>query len=626
MVNAPNPPESQEQEKRVSLPKKILAFIKDDDIYWKVLVPVLLGIVSTAITTYVSNQSRYDQVINDYMTTLKEYVISERLNLLTENIKSLNGRIDEIEKIKKNINNKCKNNEIESKCIEALQSLDGLFFSFRRKDLDENLTLNYAKISDEDEIKPLRILLRNIRACSDEDCPKITTENKEKILKLINLAESRFQKELDESEALHNQAKELMGTATSKVLITLSRDTSFLGCSKWLIVQWLPFCKNTNITRRDIIVNALRNAELGIGNRVDGISKYPNFLDDIEIGSYTKMYTEDGRINLNRVDFADAKLKSVIFNETDFINAVFNFAEISESIFAQNNLSYANFSGANISSTVFGDSKMIFSDFNKANIIDTKFSSPAGSLDCRFGARIVDMVKPINEINTISDIPKAINKMNTFKSKNIICKTDLTQADFEDAVIQNTAFFNVIMGNIKFNKAFISNVNFSKESNLNLKDSDILKSKSLILKSVVLPSGEKIDKMTVYNHMNQEKIPCCESMIFSYRNFKNATLKEAKFSWASLNRIYFKGADLSGTNFKYATIIDSNLENTNLTNSKFNNSNLRGVKFKGANLTDANFNGATGIDFDKLKNEDAIMCRTTSPSGEIISINCQIGN
>ncbi|MFN5516283.1 MAG: pentapeptide repeat-containing protein [Cyanobacteriota bacterium] len=80
--------------------------------------------------------------------------------------------------------------------------------------------------------------------------------------------------------------------------------------------------------------------------------------------------------------------------------------------------------------------------------------------------------------------------------------------------------------------------------------------------------------------------------------FGYADLRGAYFSSSSLQNVIFSGADLTK-----ATFID--------------------VSLKKADFTRANLTGATGIALKTLQKQQAIICNTTMPDGQIVSLNCK---
>lgn len=147
--------------------------------------------------------------------------------------------------------------------------------------------------------------------------------------------------------------------------------------------------------------------------------------------------------------------------------------------------------------------------------------------------------------------------------------------------------------------------------------------------------------------------------------FNYATLKDAYFNHSLLKEVNFYGADLTGVRFIKTDLQDANFTKSQLANADFkeaqnisltelqaqeaflcnttlpsgeiatencrradlSNQSLTEVDFTdvslaGANLMNTDLTNAKGIMLNALKEQDAIVCNTTLPNGQVISVNC----
>lgn len=573
----------------------------------KLLAPIIAtaiaGLIATYISNYLAKQNYYDDVVEKYTTKLREFVISDKLNYLREETKQLNDDIDSLEKLNKSA--------VENSNV----NLSGLLISKKLLVEEALLTKNEG-----------------------DSLPSVKKERIQELLKFIRNYKDEKDKEL-------SQIRGLMNTATVNTLITLSDNDAFFplfSLSSWL--SNIPGFYGQNIKRRDILINALRLSELGIGNRDDGTARFDRVLNGMIIGGYSLQ--SNAKIDLQRIDLSLAFLNDSKFTDVNLESANFNHAKLRNSLFSQSNLNGVNFSGADMKNVQFINSSLHNSKFDGADLSELRATSNSSNRICYntflfifqkedkgFLCNRVDFsgssfreVKGIKESKPIDfnpDIMTCVLNGATHNWKNDSSQNDeflnkqscsdllrgssvkqilsalfakkengvslenanLTNTDFTDSNLRNASFKNANLSGADFTNADLRGADFTNANLSNIKGLDLVGVNNQVSWKKLEKTGAKFCN-TTYN--SNSFLPN------TFKLFLNC-----------------QKADLSG----------QDLSNLGVGGIGFN---LAGIDLRDADLTNANLFNAVGIDLSQLMIMRVKLCNTTLPNSqkEKVFVNC----
>lgn len=577
----------------------------------KLLTPIvataIAGLIATYISNYIAKQNYYDDVVERYTTKLREFVVSDKLNSLKAETAQLNEDIAYLEQLNKYASDNSKIN------------LSGLLIS--KKLLVEEALLTKSE---------------------GDSLPSVKKENIQQLLEFV-------ENHKREKEAELSQIRGLMNTATVNTLITLSSNDAFFPLfspSSWL--SNIPGFYGQNIKRRDILINALRLSELGIGNRDNGTAIFDGVLNGMIIGGYSLQ--SNAKIDLQKIDLSLAFLEDSKFTDVNLENAIFSYARLKNSYFTQSNLNGVSFRYAKMQKATFTNSSLHDSVFDNADLRSVRAISSQSNRICNstflfFFFRQEQGIS-CNQVDFRgSSFKEAILKEARFNNANF------TGADFTDADLTNTYFKNANLTGADFTGAKLAKADFTNANLTNTKGLDLIGVNNEISPSKLSNTQAKFCN-TTYNVVlpNTFKL---------FLDCKDADLSRQDISGLGVNGI---GFNLAGVDLNNADLTNSNLNNTigvtldqlkimkaKMCNTTLPNSekvfvdckgadlsqqdlsgvdllgaDLTGADLTNANLTNANLTQVKGIDLSKLQNVQAILCNTTMPNGETRNDDCPL--
>ena len=150
----------------------------------------------------------------------------------------------------------------------------------------------------------------------------------------------------------------------------------------------------------------------------------------------------------------------------------------------------------------------------------------------------------------VAMLRRSVEEWNIWREENPKVKVDLTNANFNYAILTNVNLNHVILNNTNFN---FSNLHGANLSFANLKKANFIFAE------------------------------------LGYANFSNADLTESVFNSAKLISSKFHSATLTKSSFNNAYLTNANLENANLNHVSFINTNLSHANLINANLCSSIF-------------------------------------
>ena len=612
--NTENIPEDSKLDKA----KKEDNFFRD-----KLLIPigatVIAGFIASYLSNYLTKQASYNDLVDKYTARLKEIVVSDKLNSLRSETVELKSDIAYL---------------VNKKTGDTID-LDKLNIS--RKTLIDEFLLKKHTESNEPELEKIQI---------------------ESILKFVQDRSAQKNKELA-------QIRGLMNTITVNTLISLSEDDAFIPGFSSTFLSFIPFFKSRNIERRDIIINALRLSELGIGNRIDGYATFPFFLENTKIGGYSLQ--TGAVINLKKMDLTLGYLNSSTFSQVNLEGANFNRAYLNpstnlstnhpagSSIFSESILNNVNFAATGMENVRFINSSVQNSTFDDSFLKGLQAVSADSNRIC---ARLF-----LGIIVT---------------SKGINCnKVDFSGSSFMNSNLSDSNFTNSILVGVNLTNANLTNANLTNANltNANLSGVKGLKDKQKTLKDILKEMADKnnirlCNTSSSYDERNDISTILSDwfQMLFGFKDNGSFVLfkdcERANLSNKTVN--LQEENDISSINWKEANMTNAIIQ-TNLNEKLDKNKQIdqqlkeifKGAKFcntlfllnsqaisygfglrisddcKGENLSDKNLSGNFWANVDltnaNLENsildiesiEKAKLCNTILPNGIKSFKNCQ---
>ena len=379
--------------------------------------------------------------------------------------------------------------------------------------------------------------------------------------------------------------------------------------------------------------------------------------------------------DLHGVDLSNATLINANFIAADLTGVNFAKAKIDKSDFSGANLTDSDFSGANVTKSIFTGAQIQGSKFigYGKNITGGLQGTPASypSYVCLYlagtvcdyqiingylagpgtdltdadlsnqiivnGAFVDSNLTRTNFSNSTfigdhnSELPQGLGAMSAYFDNSWLIETKFTNAllphsliglggntkilsvDFSGANLGGCYFGGAIVGNIKFNNAYLAGARISNFSNYT--DNEVLDFSGAELKDANLVGDLPYRMKKIFTGANVEranlslmtssgitsgqvtgtpaKLAPNTKLINGYFVGAGANLSGADLSKTVITNISLADTDLSNTDFT-----DSDLFNLNLSNANLSNSNLTYTYLRSANLTGANLTGTSLIDTD----------------------------
>ncbi|MEB3173876.1 MAG: pentapeptide repeat-containing protein [Cyanobacteriota bacterium] len=650
-----------------------------EPIYDKLILGVVGGLVATLITNYISRQSHFDEVVSKYTAAVKEYTVSEKLSSLRASKERLEGDIKNLDSFIKILNS-------DPVKLDP-KKLDDYIFDRPKREVSDSEYIKYGVDLHN---------FSNFIACTQKSIETkcefknsegelITSDDARQFLgNLLEHIRDKKQSLKKEKEEAINQINGLAQSVTVNTLITLSEDASFLGIAGWSngAMDFIPFLRNQNLVRRDIVINTLRNSQLGFGSRYDGASKFPYFLQNITIGSYTNQ--GGSLINLSQADLSLAQLQNSNLTQLDLRDAVLSNSDLTGAVVSGTDLSRANFSAGILENTTFSNSTLQDAIMKGANLKGSRFRTTERGSCLKFeedsgkkcyegvnlkgadlsdanltnadltgvdlnganltaatltGAKGVDLDK-LKKDSTLCNtlLPDGTSYSNNCRNVDFsnprlkdkkVFKTPLKAVDFSGSKLAGVKFDGVDFGGSpSFRNTDLTRVDFS--TSMNVKATDILAQRILPL----LPLDSRNNTICYTKIKSDKELKHLTNPSFFglfASDFKN--LKSDKKSYEEGEDVILtmdcSKADLSNTKDNQSLEVDFggfdltgiDFSEANLTNVNFKEAKLQGAKFNGANLTNADLTDATGVKTKHLS-EQAVLCNTTLTDGKK-STNCK---
>jgi uncharacterized protein YjbI with pentapeptide repeats len=427
--------------KRITFLKKSDKAKKDDDFFRdKLLIPigatVIAGFIASYLSNYLTKQASYNDLVDKYTARLKEIVVSDKLNSLRFETGELKTDIA----------------YLVNKKTEDTIDLDKLKTS--RKTLIDEFLL--PKNTDSNEPEPEKIQI-------------------ESILKFIQNRSAQKDKELA-------QIRGLMNTITVNTLISLSEDDAFIPGFSGTFLSFIPFFKSRNVERRDIIINALRLSELGIGNRIDGDATFPFFLENTKIGGYSLQ--TGAVIDLKKMDLTIGYLNGSTFTQVNLDGANFNRAHLnpstfSPSIFSESRLNNVKFAATEMENVRFINSSVQNSTFDDSFLKGLQAVSADSNRICArlfLGITVTSKGINCNKVDFSGSSFMNSNLSDSNFTNSILVGVNLTNANLTNANLTNANLTNANLTNANLTNANLTNANLT---NVNLTNSALNNIKGL---------------------------------------------------------------------------------------------------------------------------------------------------
>jgi uncharacterized protein YjbI with pentapeptide repeats len=522
-------------------------FIEGDK-FWKLLT-VVVAVSTPFVTNYFSEQNYYDQVLEKYNSNLKDFLVSNKMISLK------------------------KENEDLEQTIQAIEKPSS-------SDKSPLLSIPRNKLTEESYIT-------SEMALADIISPK-TESIKKKYLQYLTR-----QRDINKSKI--TQTQYLINTATVNTLVTLGEnDAPFRLIGLQLFKR--------NVKRRDLFINTLRIAQLGIKDPLTEEIKNKEFLNGIAIGGYSP---------------SDRNL-------LDLWNINLSLANLNNSQFRSVNLNRANFSNSELKGAIFSDSQ-VKSEFPWYIMVARSLKFNTGDDDANYVTNF-KQVKMQQARLICSDFEGAD-----------FTKADMTSVIARSAFKRNcnnghgTSFKNSRFVGTNLTNANLTNTNLTNAdlTNANLTNANLTDAKGIGL--------EQLQK--VKSQLCNTKVPNKGKTITAFVNCKDANLTNVDLTNVNLTDIDLTNADLTnakGIDLEKLQKVTSKLCNTTVPNkgktikafvnckdADLKKKDLSNAKLIGkVNFTNANLTDTKGISLNQLKKNNAILCHTTLWHKSVNNDNC----
>jgi uncharacterized protein YjbI with pentapeptide repeats len=527
--------------KRITFLKKSDKAKKEDNFFRdKLLIPigatVIAGFIASYLSNYLTKQASYNDLVDKYTARLKEIVVSDKLNSLRFETGELKTDIA----------------YLVNKKTEDTIDLDKLKTS--RKTLIDEFLL--PKNTDSNEPEPEKIQI-------------------ESILKFIQNRSAQKDKELA-------QIRGLMNTITVNTLISLSEDDAFIPGFSGTFLSFIPFFKSRNVERRDIIINALRLSELGIGNRIDGDATFPFFLENTKIGGYSLQ--TGAVIDLKKMDLTIGYLNGSTFTQVNLDGANFNRAHLnpstfSPSIFSESRLNNVKFAATEMENVRFINSSVQNSTFDDSSLKGIRTISEKSNRICArlfLGITLTSKGRKCNTVDFSGSSFLNSDLSDSQLTNSILVEVNLTNANLTNADLTNADLTNANLTNTNLTNTNLTNANLSGVKGFKLDKQETLK--------------DILIKMADQNNIRL----CNTSSSYDERNDTNAIV----VGWFQM-LFGFKNND--------SFVLFNDCKNANLSNKTVNlqeENDISSISWKGANMTNAIIQTNLNEKLDKNKQID----------------------
>ena len=522
--------------KRITFLKKSDKAKKEDNFFRdKLLIPigatVIAGFIASYLSNYLTKQASYNDLVDKYTARLKEIVVSDKLNSLRFETGELKTDIA----------------YLVNKKTEDTIDLDKLKTS--RKTLIDEFLL--PKNTDSNEPEPEKIQI-------------------ESILKFIQNRSAQKDKELA-------QIRGLMNTITVNTLISLSEDDAFIPGFSGTFLSFIPFFKSRNVERRDIIINALRLSELGIGNRIDGDATFPFFLENTKIGGYSLQ--TGAVIDLKKMDLTIGYLNGSTFTQVNLDGANFNRAHLnpstfSPSIFSESRLNNVKFAATEMENVRFINSSVQNSTFDDSSLKGIRTISEKSNRICARLFLGITLTSKGRKCNTVDFSGSSF--LNSDLSDSQLTNSILVEVNLTNANLTNADLTNADLTNANLTNTNLTNANLSGVKGFKLDKQETLK--------------DILIKMADQNNIRL----CNTSSSYDERNDTNAIV----VGWFQM-LFGFKNND--------SFVLFNDCKNANLSNKTVNlqeENDISSISWKGANMTNAIIQTNLNEKLDKNKQID----------------------